>query len=70
MEIEIRTKRPGELEGYAAALSQAFGWPLATEARLERMRSTLPIDRAIVAADGERSVGTAASVPFRMSVPK
>src|SRR5262245_5829000 len=69
MEIEIRTKRAGELEGYSAALSQAFGWPLLGEDRLGRMRATLPIERAIVAAEGERIVGTAASFPFRMSVP-
>jgi predicted acetyltransferase len=69
MEIEIRTKRAGELDGYATALTQAFGWPPVTEARLDRIRATVPMERAIVAVEGGRIVGTAAAFPFRMSVP-
>ena len=38
-------------------------------ADIERAKKTMPVDRALIAWDGETIAGTAASFPFSMTIP-
>jgi predicted acetyltransferase len=39
------------------------------DADLERAKKTMPVDRALIAWDGDRIAGTAASFPFSLTIP-
>ena len=68
MDVQIRTIREDEFEVYASAVETAFG-SFVDAADLERERSIAELDRTFAAFDGDRIVGTAATVTMPMTVP-
>jgi predicted acetyltransferase len=66
--VEIRSPTEDELGAVLAAQAAAFGeepWEWYAKAAIELM----PLDRVLVAFDGGRPVGSAASFPLRVSIP-
>ena len=68
MGIEIRNPAEDELRAAMQAGEAAFGEET-REGEFERFSKLLPLDRWFAAYDGDRPVGTAASLPFRLTVP-
>ena len=66
--MEIRNPSEEELRAAMRVTESAFGEEQKDE-DFERHRKMLPRDRFFAAYDGERPVGTAASFPFRLTVP-
>jgi predicted acetyltransferase len=69
MQIVVRAIEPGELDRYVAAVAAGFHDELRDAERIERVRRLAVPDRSLAAFDGERIVGTAGSLPFRLTVP-
>ncbi|HET7236205.1 MAG TPA: GNAT family N-acetyltransferase [Actinomycetota bacterium] len=68
MDIQIRAIGEDEFEAYANAVETAFG-SFVDAADLERERSIAELDRSFAAFDGDRIVGTAATLTMPMTVP-
>jgi predicted acetyltransferase len=68
VDIEIRNVEPAEFDGYVQVLEAAFSSVL-PETEVEWYRKVAEPDRALVAVDGGRMVGGAASSSFQMTVP-
>ena len=68
MGIEIRNPAEDELRAAMQAGEAAFGEET-REGEFERFSKMLPRDRWFAAYDGDRPVGTATSLPFRVTVP-
>jgi predicted acetyltransferase len=66
--IEIRQPGEDELRAAMRTTEAAFGEEQKDE-DFQRHRKMLPRDRFFAAYEGERPVGTAASFPFRLTVP-
>jgi predicted acetyltransferase len=66
--IEIRNPAEDELRAAMQAGETAFGGEQ-REGEFERFSKMIPRDRWFAAYDGGRPVGTAASFPFRLTVP-
>ena len=65
---DIRTPSEGEFELAVKTIEAAFGGE-PHEGDLERHQKTMPRDRVLCAFDDGRPVGTAASFPFRLTIP-
>lgn len=68
MDVQIRGIREDEFESFANAVEIAFG-NFADAGDLERERSIAELDRTLAAFDGDRIVGTVATVTMPMTVP-
>lgn len=68
MEILIRTIRDDERVRWLHAADAAFS-EIIKDDEIEASLPTIETDRSFVALDGERMVGTAAAITFRMVVP-
>ena len=68
MGIEIRNPAEDELRAVMDAGETAFGGEQ-REGEFERFSKLIPRERWFAAYDGSRPVGTAASFPFRLTVP-
>ncbi|MDX6408429.1 MAG: hypothetical protein QOE13_1500 [Gaiellaceae bacterium] len=68
MSVEIRNPSEDELRRAMKAVEAAFGEEHKEE-DLDRHQKTMPRDRFFVAYDGAVPVGTAASLPFELTVP-
>lgn len=67
--MEIRAlESPDDLKAALAPLEQVFGFELSKE-DLEREKRFQPPDRFLVASTDGRIVGSAAALPFRLTVP-
>jgi predicted acetyltransferase len=66
--IEVRSPAAGELERALRTIYGAFGEELPAN-ELERQGAIMPLDRILVASDGDSPVGTAASYPFELTAP-
>jgi predicted acetyltransferase len=66
--LEYRSPTADDLETVLRTTFAAFGEEVKQE-ELERLLAMLPADRALAAWDDGRAVGTAASWPFRLTVP-
>jgi predicted acetyltransferase len=64
----IRPIGEDELEGWARAITTAFGSAY-RPAEVERDRHVIELDRTLAAYDGERIVGTADALSMRFTVP-
>lgn len=69
MPTDVRTASDEDelLEAFRT-ISTAFGNE-AEERDLERAKKTMPVDRVLVAVDGGKFVGVAASFPFSLTIP-
>ncbi|MFN8186014.1 MAG: GNAT family N-acetyltransferase [Gaiellales bacterium] len=68
MQVEIRTIELDELEEHVRAVAAGFLDEMSPE-WIERVRRISVAERSLAAIDGGTMVGTAASLPFELSVP-
>jgi predicted acetyltransferase len=68
VQIEYRVPNEDELAAVLRTTHTAFGEELKDD-DLERHRKMMPLDRLLVAWDGNRPVGVTASYPFEMTTP-